>query len=239
MYSDTLEIIQKASSLGEDFAIGSRNQIKTIEINHIKYSVKVFKVPYFLLGFIYRYFRKSKAERSYLHAVFLESKKIGTPKPIGFYENKSWFRLKESYYVCEHLENSFLFRDLFNTEQDDLDKILRGFAKFTYQMHECGIEFLDHSPGNTLIKNNKGTYDFFLVDLNRMNIHKEALSFDKRMKNFERILTSNHYREIVSDEYAKLYNKPYDVVFKAIEGYSLSFFKKFDNKRKIKNLFKI
>jgi hypothetical protein len=38
-------------------------------------------------------------------------------------------------------------------------------------MHEASINFLDHSPGNTLIvKKSEGKYDFYLVDLNRMNL---------------------------------------------------------------------
>ena len=34
----------------------------------------------------------------------------------------------------------------------DHDTILRQFTRFSFNLHEKGIEFLDHSPGNTLIK---------------------------------------------------------------------------------------
>ena len=51
--------------------------------------------------------------------------------------------------------------------------ILRQFIRFSYLLHQKGIEFLDNSPGNTLIKKNeKGVYDFYLVDLNRMKFHQ-------------------------------------------------------------------
>jgi hypothetical protein len=35
------------------------------------------------------------------------NKGIGTPKPVAFYENYRLFGLKESYYVCEHINADF------------------------------------------------------------------------------------------------------------------------------------
>ena len=51
----------------------------------------------------------------------------------------------------------------------DHEIILRAFTRFTFQLHENGINFLDHSPGNTLVKKVGKEYEFYLVDLNRMN----------------------------------------------------------------------
>ncbi|QRE24688.1 Kdo domain containing protein, partial [Flavobacterium psychrophilum] len=61
--------------------------------NDIILNVKSFKIPFFFNGIVYKFFRKSKAERSYNYAKILSEKGIGTPNPIGFYENKSAFRL--------------------------------------------------------------------------------------------------------------------------------------------------
>lgn len=67
------------------------------------------------------------------------------------------------------------------------DKILRQFTKFCFDLHEKGVEFLDHSPGNTLIKKiDENNYAFYLVDLNRMNFHNQ-MDFEQRMNNFRRL----------------------------------------------------
>ena len=78
---------------------------------------------------------------------------IGTPQPVAFFEHFDLVGLNESYYVCEHLENVFEFRAIVQNEDfTNREEIIRQFTRFTFQMHQNGVEFLDHSPGNTLIK---------------------------------------------------------------------------------------
>jgi hypothetical protein len=101
-------------------------------------------------------------------------------------------------------------------------------------MHEKGIEFLDHSPGNTLIKRvSENEYAFYLVDLNRMKFHKE-MSFEKRMKNFARITPSKEMISIMSAEYAKLINKDFEIVFNEMWRNVAKFQSKFHRKKRIK-----
>jgi len=53
-------------------------------------------------------------------------------------------------------------------------------------MHEARVNFLDHSPGNTLVtKRGEGNYDFYLIDLNRMKF--QNLSIEDRMDNFKKM----------------------------------------------------
>jgi hypothetical protein len=112
--------------------------------------------------------------------------------------------------------------------------ILRQFTQFSYHLHQKGVEFLDHSPGNTLIKKEQnGKYSFYLVDLNRMNFHGE-LSFDKRMKNLSRLTPKKEMIAIMSDEYAKLYNKPFEEVNQKMWFYTNKFQEKYWRKRKLK-----
>jgi hypothetical protein len=121
----------------------------------------------------------------------------------------------------------------------DHENILRQFTRFTFDLHQKGIEFLDHSPGNTLIKKvSEGNYHFYLVDLNRMNFH-EVMDFDSRMKNFNRLTPKTEMLAVMSDEYAKLYNKKYDEVFDKMCFYTSNFQMKFHRKmaRKKKLLF--
>jgi len=81
------------------------------------------------------------------------------------------------------LVTELTFRELVEIpEYPENEIILRQFTKFCFDLHEKGIEFLDHSPGNTLIKKvGDQQYAFYLVDLNRMNFHT-TMDFDMRMK---------------------------------------------------------
>jgi hypothetical protein len=235
MDKDLLDIINNFDSLGSDFVVGKRNKIKIIPFNNIQLNIKSFKIPGLINGIIYKFFRKSKAERSYKYAKILIENGIGTPNPIAFHENKSTLRLLDSYYVCEHLKPDYVFKELFNREITDLDLILRQFTHFTFNLHEKGIEFLDHSPGNTLVKKKEeGNYEFYLVDLNRMNFHT-TMSFKTRMKNLARITPSEAWVKIISSEYAKLYDKSEEEVFHLMWKYNVNFQNKVNFKRDIKN----
>lgn len=235
MDKELKNIVVNINSVGEFFVEGKRNAIKIVDYKNQKISVKIFKIPSLLSGFIYRYFRKSKAYRSFSYAKILESNNIGTPKPIAFYENKTFIRLLDSYYICQHLQVDFVFKELFNNDDNpELPTILEGLAEFTFLLHEKGIEFLDHSPGNTLIKKNlDGFYNFYLVDLNRMKFH-DKMSFNKRMKNFARLTPSKEMIKIISYKYATLINMDSEIVFKAMWKEVEKFQNKFHRKKRLK-----
>jgi len=114
---------------------------------------------------------------------------------------------------------------------------LRQFIRFSYNLHENGIEFLDHSPGNTLIKKDEeGNYQFFLVDLNRMNFYQK-IDFDMRMKNLSRLTPKKEMIAIMSDEYAKLCHKSETEVFEKMWFYTNEFQEKFFKKKRLKKKF--
>jgi len=107
-------------------------------------------------------------------------------------------------------------------------------------LHEAGIEFLDHSPGNTLIKEvGENKYEFYLVDLNRMNFH-DLMSFDQRMKNFSRLTPQKEMVEIMAKEYAKLYHSQEQETIDKMWGFTKKFQQKFHlkqaRKKKLKAL---
>lgn len=239
MDKDLQNIIENFDLDGTLLVEGKRNVIKNFSYKNTLVTVKSFKIPLLINGIIYRYFRDSKAKRSYVYAKKLESCHIGTPKPIAFYENKSWLRLKESYYICEYLKADYVFNQLFNVDIPDLENILQQFAHFCFKLHDNGIEFLDHSPGNTLIKKVGETqYDFFLIDLNRMKFHKE-MDFDTRMKNMSRLTPNEYMIKVISYEYAKLYHKSEEEVFNLMWKYTSQFYQGVDKKRAFKEKFKL
>jgi len=137
------------------------------------------------------------------------------------------------------LENVFEFREIVQNEAfENRDFIIRKFTQFTFEMHEKGIEFLDHSPGNTLIhKNADGSYSFFLVDLNRMQFH-ETIDFKTRMKNLSKITHKKDMIEVMSNEYAKLSNGDETTIFETMWGLTADFQYRFHRKKRIKKKLK-
>jgi hypothetical protein len=223
------------NSSGDLFGDGQRNKIKLFELEGKKVNIKSFKIPNLINKIAYKYFRKSKARRSYEYANKLLENGIGTPQPIAYFENYNWLGLTESYYASEHLQAELTFRELVEIpDYPDHDNILRQFTRFSFDLHEKGIEFLDHSPGNTLIKKvSEKQYEFFLVDLNRMNFHAE-MDINMRMKNLSRLTPKKEMIEVMSNEYAKLYNKPVKEVFDKMWHYTCEFQEKYQRKRRLK-----
>lgn len=234
------KIIDNYDSINDYIAKGTRNSIKKVKLDNDQIAtIKSFKIPNIVNKFVYRFFRRSKAQRSFEYAEKLINLGFKTPYPIAFVENKATFSFLESYYFCELVNADFTYRELVdNVNCPDRIEILKQFTKFTYDLHEAGIEFLDHSPGNTLIKKvNDKQYDFYLVDLNRMNFHNN-MSFDIRMKNFARLSPFHDMIEIMGNEYAKLINKPAEDVVNAMWTKTNEFQDKFKLKQQRKKKLK-
>ena len=218
---------------------GNRNTIKIFEIKNCLINIKSFKVPNLINKIAYKYFRKSKAMRSFEYANIVLENNIGTPQPIAYFENSTFLGLKDSYYISEHLECDLTFRELVEIPDfPENEIILRQFTRFSYDLHQKGIEFKDHSPGNTLIKKgNNGKYDFFLVDLNRMDFH-ESMSFEKRMKNLCRLTPHKEMVAIMSNEYAIVSGGSEAMIFETLWKMTADFQFRFYRKKKIKKKLK-
>jgi hypothetical protein len=234
-----ITILENFAVSGKVFDNRQRNQIRLFELNNNTLNVKSFKKPNIINKIVYRYFRKSKASRSFEFATKLMEMQIGTPQPIAYLEKFDMIGLTNSYYVSEHLENVFEFREIVQNEVfENRDFIIRKFTQFTFEMHQKGIEFLDHSPGNTLIrKNTDGSYSFFLVDLNRMKFH-ETIDFKTRMKNLSKITHKKDMIEVMSNEYAKLSNGDETTIFETMWGLTADFQYRFHRKKRIKKKLK-
>uniref|UniRef100_UPI0040495BB9 lipopolysaccharide kinase InaA family protein n=1 Tax=Gelidibacter sp. TaxID=2018083 RepID=UPI0040495BB9 len=238
LFNQELEgFINAFDTTGQQLGKADRNVIKLFPLHQKTVNIKSFKIPNIFNQIAYRFFRKSKAQRSFEYASKLQSLDIGTPQPIAYYEFATPFLFKKSFYISEHLESELTYRELtkdFNIP--NYEAILRAFTRFTFELHEKGINFLDHSPGNTLIKLNNGDYQFYLVDLNRMEF--QPMNFDTRMKNFARLTIHKSMVEVMSDEYAKLYGKPYETVFSKMWHYTEDFQQKYHRKKRLKKKLK-
>ncbi|WP_299112947.1 lipopolysaccharide kinase InaA family protein [uncultured Winogradskyella sp.] len=237
-YKDFLDdCIINFDSKGESFGNQKRNSLKLFSKGDLTINIKSFKIPNIFNQIAYKFFRKSKAQRSFEYALKLKELGVGTPDPIAYYEFRTTFLFKKSFYISEQLKCDLTYRELINDfNYEDYENILRQFTRFTFRLHEKGIEFLDHSPGNTLITKTDKGYSFALVDLNRMKFG--VMDFDKRMKNFARLSKYKHMVEIMSDEYAKCINKPYNEVFEVMWKDVKAFRAVVDRKKKLKKRLK-
>ncbi|WP_299368591.1 lipopolysaccharide kinase InaA family protein [Winogradskyella sp.] len=232
--SESIQLmLGKFSSEGELIGTGYRNVIKILDIDGEHYNIKAFKVPNLLNKLVYRFFRKSKAERSFLYAERLLESGVLTPSPEAYVEHATFFFFGKSYYITKQLNYDFTIRKLIDEPKcDDYDNILRQFTRFTFQLHEKGIHFLDHSPGNTLIIKKGNEYEFYLVDLNRMEF--KTLSYDERLANFARLSPKDYMLDIISDEYAKLINKSHEEVRERMYYFSKKFSSSFNKREAFK-----
>lgn len=88
---DILSLINNFNTSGQLFGNGQRNVIKIFDVEGVAINIKSFKIPNSINKVAYRYFRKSKARRSYEYATILLEKGIGTPQPMAFLENFNVF----------------------------------------------------------------------------------------------------------------------------------------------------
>ncbi len=233
-----MHIISQFQSSGKLFDDRKRNKIKLFDFEGKAINIKSFKIPNLINKVVYRFFRKSKARRSFEFAHQLLESGIGTPQPFAYVENHDFIGLTDSYYVSEHLDCDLTYRELVEIpDYPDRDNILRQFTRFSYLLHQKGIEFKDHSPGNTLIKKTvNGDYEFFLVDLNRMEFHRQ-MDFKLRMKNLCRLTPHKEMVAVMSNEYAKISGESESLIFETLWKYTSDFQYKYYRKKRLKKKF--
>jgi tRNA A-37 threonylcarbamoyl transferase component Bud32 len=235
--NDLDTIIYNFDTEGKPFGNQERNSLKLFDLEGLIINVKSFRIPNIVNQIAYKFLRKSKAQRSFEYAKKLQNLNIGTPQPIAYYEFKTFILFKKSYYISEQLDCDLTYRELTkDLKYPNHEAILRAFTRFTYRLHENNVLFLDHSPGNTLIKKIENDYEFYLVDLNRMKF--EPMSFEDRIKNFARLTIHKSMVEIMSDEYSKCVGEPFGKVFSLMWKFTEEFQEKFHRKKRLKKKLK-
>lgn len=178
-----------------------RNKIKVVHFKEKDITIKSFKVPHFVNKIAYTFFRDSKAKRSYENSMkILEF----VPQPIGYSEFKKFGFIHDSYFLCEEYKYDFTIREVL-TQKEFTDKkyILEQFALFSHALHEKGVEHLDYSPGNILIKKiSFKSYEFKIVDVNRMTF--KISTINERLENFAKLWAKDKDLIFIATAYAKL-----------------------------------
>ena len=230
-----LQLVASFFNDGNLIVKGSRNTIKSNVLEGEKVNIKYFKKPGVLKSIIYSFFRSTKAKRSFDYANYLLQHNIPTPFPIAYMEERSSIGLLgDSYYVSQQLDYDFTIRELIHDPLfPERNIILEQFAEFTFKMHEANVNFLDHSPGNTLIVNKgSGHYDFYLIDLNRMKF--ENLSIEARMDNFKKMWLSRTMVKVIAKKYAELSGQPEEKLHQILLEKTISFKRKITKKKWLK-----
>ncbi len=214
---------------------GSRNIIKSNFLGAEKVNIKFFQKPGLFKSIIYSFFRSTKAKRSFDYANYLIKHHIQTPLPIAYLEERNSFGLlRDSFYISQQIDYDFTIRELIhNPLFQNRNVILEQFTEFTYKMHEAEVNFLDHSPGNTLIiDKGNGVYDFYLIDLNRMKFEK--LSIENRLENFKKMWLSKTMIKVVAKRYAELMKQPEEKIHAILLQKTLKFKRKITKKKYLK-----
>ena len=158
--------------------------------------VKQFRTPSVLRGLRYGLFGKSKARRSYEHALLLEGM---TPAPIAYREVRVCGILRESWYACRQSVCTHTFKELIDNPQfPHREQILLAVGRFTAELHQRGIWHKDYSQGNILFNEDGSKIE--LIDLNRIRRHRPI-----GYKPFERL-------ERIGPEGLQLLNEGYEQV---------------------------
>ena len=180
--------------------------------------VKTFAVPVAMRGFVYAHLRQSKALRCLLNAKRLVELGVGTPDPIACIEYESFGCLRQSYYVSRYWHAdldlaALLYRGV--STRPDTPVLLEQLARFTAAQHDRGVLHLDYNPGNILVRKRGASFDFALVDLNRLRFGH--LDVNDRIAGLVRLTTIVHYMRTIGGHYARLCGTDPDAFCRRLE----------------------
>lgn len=166
-----------------------RNTIKAFEAEGERLVVKRFKRPNLLRAVIYTFFRRSKARRSYEHAVRLRALGVDSPEPVAWSEYRRNGLITETYFVSRRSDFTPLTAATERFPTSDSLPVLEAFSRFTVRLHEKGICHEDFNQTNILWRHDEATerYDFQLIDINRMKFLRRPLRPDECMINLRRL----------------------------------------------------
>ena len=226
------EVFQQEESIT---LFDKRNIIKVVEHQNEKYVIKSFKIPHLLNRVIYKFFRASKAQRSYENSMKLLNLNINTPKPIGYIEFDSLLLFNESYYISHFFDYDFEIRAVFKDKNfTNRNTILKKFVEYTYDLHNKGVYHIDYSPGNILIKKVDQEYIFYIIDVNRMKFMEFDINL--RMKSMAKLTSSEEDNSLIVEYYSSISNIDKTTLMQRLNFHLDEQKKYLTNKKRLKKL---
>ena len=202
---------------------GGRNTIWSLNWRGQELAIKSFGVPWGIRKWVYGFLRPSKARRSFENAMRLRGLGVHTPTPFGYAEFGSRLALLASHYVSILLPSTpetFSIRDvLLDPVWPKRQQLLMEFGRYTSRLHKLGVRHRDYSPGNIFITKtssdaegeakgaeSRTTYQFSLVDLNRMSFG--PIEAEVRMANLKMLWADDADLAQIVDGYAEASGEP-------------------------------
>lgn len=147
--------------------------------------------------------RRSKAERSHLYSLALESRGIGVAQSLGYLHRRHPDGTEHSYHLSLDLSASVPHLQAHARGWAAPEGFMPALAAYLVAVHEAGVEHLDLSPGNILYSyQREGAYHFAMVDLNRMKLHQRPLTRAEAIKNMARLMNTRSTTQSLAYHYA-------------------------------------
>lgn len=183
-----------------------RNTIRLLAQEGELLATKRFRQPGALQGILYAHIRRSKARRSFEHAVRLINLGIGTPQPVAWSEYRRKGRLTDSFYVSRYSDLKPLSEFAARFPDTASRPVLDAFARFVAELHEKGIDHRDFNQGNILCgySPEEGQWRFELIDINRMRFLDRPLTPRQCMINLRRLSCPAPAFLYILDRYAEI-----------------------------------
>ncbi len=102
-------------------------KVRKADIQGTTITIKYFKKISLANKFIYRYIRKSKAQRAYEHSLLILNKGFSTPSPIAYINCYKNGMLSQSYYLCLYSSDKPL-ETIFSLPVQESVKGLKAFG---------------------------------------------------------------------------------------------------------------
>lgn len=235
-FSQQCEIIKKSYIKSDQILQAKRNTLKKVNFEGNDCVVKAFSIPHFPQNYSYGTFSKSKAKKSYDNAKKLLELGFHTPAPVGYFEYRTGFKLRASFYICNFAANTETLQTLLDKDDPLSPELIQQFAEFCHHLHLKGILHRDFNPKNILISNNDGVRKFSLVDINRIT-WSGPLSLDQSMASLSRLPFSESTRTLILENYANLAGVSLEECQKLLRKYHFKTQRYFRNKKRFRKIF--
>lgn len=194
------------TAMADEFATGrllyeGRNEVRLFERDGLQLVVKRFKRHDWLKRIVYTWFRENKALRAFRNARQIGARGFQTPHEVAYIEERSCGLIRQVYYVCLYTAYAPIRRQLI--EQEPFSRPLAtAYAQYVARLHDAGVLHRDLNPTNVLFSERGGTYDFCLIDINRMRFYDGAVPKAECMENLTLFWWLSPVYRYVLDEYA-------------------------------------
>jgi len=137
-------------------------------------------------------FRKSRALKSWVNANGFIVRGLLTPQPLAMIEKRWGSVCRENFYICRWQDKAPELNNYITGRQwplADKKNFIRCLATTIIKLHAQGIYHGDLKSNNILVQENKASWDFLFIDLDRVSFTRE-LTFDRRANNLAQINAS-------------------------------------------------